>query len=152
MLQSILIGERGVQLKTQNDSYDGTCAAWQAKLERSLADKLDEESDNYIKTIQKFTAAAGPYRVVIEGDSGGGNGEMEYIDVVMLDSEFIALFEYNDVPEIGTDVNVLHISDTDGWEEYVGHYESRVFQLKDIKKLKNFHRNHLNVFKKNIVR
>jgi hypothetical protein len=132
---------------TQNDKHNRACAAWQAKLERSLAEILDEGPDNYFETIQKFTAAAGPHQVVIEGDNSKGSGAVECIELVMLDLEFIALFEYDDVSEIGTDVNVLHIADAEGWEEYIGHYESRVFQLKDIKKLKSFHRNHLNVFK-----
>jgi len=131
-------------MATQKDKHRGACAAWRAKLERSLAEKLDEEPESYIEAIQKFTAAAGPHRVVIEGDNGEGNGAIEYVDAVILDSEYIALFEYDDDPGIGTVVNVLHISNTVG---YIGNYEDRLFPPKDIKKLNNFHEKHLKLFK-----
>jgi len=128
-------------LTTNEGAYAEECAIWQAKLERSFAEKLKLQLDDYIKTIQDYTEAMGQNRVVIE-DSGA----TQFIDVVMLDSEYMALFEYFNNPETGASVNVLHISDTDRWEAYIDHYESRVFQLKDIKKLRIFHRNHLNVF------
>jgi hypothetical protein len=132
---------------TLEDKRRLSCAEWEAKLERSLAEELIDEPENYISTIQKFTVSAGSDRIVIEGDDDEEKGGAEYVDVVMLDPEYVAIFEYEDDRGAGTDVIVLHIAATGAWEDQIDYYENRFFDPEDIQKLKTFHAKHLKLFK-----
>jgi hypothetical protein len=140
--------ERRTHVTTLEDKRRLSCAEWEAKLERGLAEELIDEPANYIETIEQFTASAGSDRIVIVGDNDEGNGGKEYVDVVMLDSENIAIFEYEDDPGIGTDVNVLRIVATGAWEDQLNYYANRFYDPDDVQKLKNFHVKHLKLFKK----
>jgi len=133
---------------TLEDKHRLSCAEWEAKLERGLAEELIDEPDNYIETIEQFTASAGYARIIIEGDNDERNGGKEYVDVVMLDSEYIAIFEYEDDSGAGADVIVLFIADIGAWEDQVDYYESSFFDPEDIQKLKTFHAKHLKIFKR----